>query len=67
MKNPKGTNLSEYEIRAEKFKKELCSLINSQSIENGSDTPDFILAEYLFNCLLAFENSTNARNRWYGK
>ena len=49
------------------FEQELRKLINRESMENRSDTPDFILAEYLHSCLVAFENATNARERWYGR
>jgi hypothetical protein len=48
------------------FKKELEELINKYSKENGSDTPDFILAEYLYNCLLVFDVATIKRENWYG-
>ena len=48
-----------------KFKKELELLINKYSKENGSDTPDFILAEYLVNCLENFDKIVNQRNEWY--
>lgn len=50
-----------------KFKKELENLINSHSRENESNTPDFILAEYMSDCLIAFEKTSNAREKWYGK
>jgi hypothetical protein len=49
------------------FKDELRSLINQHSLENGSDTPDYILAEYLSNCLAAFEVATVERESWYGR
>ena len=39
------------------FRKELEDLINRFSKENGSNTPDFILAEYLEGCLSNFEGS----------
>lgn len=42
------------------------SAINNHSAENGSDTPDFVLAGYLLDCLAAFDKATNARRRWYG-
>ena len=48
-----------------KFRKELEILINKHSKENNSDTPDFILAEYLNDCLIAFDKATNARSKWY--
>ena len=39
--------------------------INRNSAENGSDTPDFILAEYLMTCLEAFDKTVHARSDWY--
>jgi hypothetical protein len=48
------------------FREELTTLINKRSMENGSDTPDFILAEYLSNCLIVFDKATRARAKWYG-
>jgi hypothetical protein len=41
--------------------------INAVSAENGSDTPDFILADYLIDCLAAFDKTVNARSEWYGR
>jgi len=49
------------------FNEELRSLINRRSRENISNTPDFILAEYLLTCLEAFESASNAREKWFGK
>jgi len=48
------------------FRKELESLINRHSKENGSNTPDFILAEYLESCLAAFDTAVQNRSKWYG-
>lgn len=48
------------------FEKELESLINRYSMESGSNTPDFILAEYMTNCLNAFHLATRHRDNWYG-
>jgi len=45
---------------------ELANILNRYSCENESDTPDFILAEYLMNCLSAFELASNKREDWYG-
>jgi len=39
--------------------------INRNSAENGSDTPDFILAEFLVSCLDAFDKTVHARSNWY--
>lgn len=47
------------------FKKELEDLINSHSKETGSDTSDFILAEYLNDCLLAFDKAVTRRREWW--
>jgi len=51
----------------EDFKKELEVLINKHSMENDSNTPDYILAEYLTDCLMVFNKTTQIRNDWYGK
>lgn len=48
------------------FIEELRSLINRHSVENNSDTPDYILAEYLTATLRAWERGTQARDAWYG-
>lgn len=48
------------------FQEELSMLLNKHSQENDSNTPDFILAEYLKNCLNAFNLATNRRENWYG-
>ena len=48
-----------------KFRKELETLINKYSMENASNTPDFILAEYLENCLKAFDLALSKRASWY--
>ena len=50
----------------DKVLKELTDLINRNSLENGSNTPDFILAEYMLNALFAFEAASNYRTTWYG-
>lgn len=47
------------------FREELESLINIHSKENASNTPDFILADYLQVCLNAFDMAVNARDAWY--
>jgi hypothetical protein len=46
------------------FQKELQSLINKHSLENGSDTPDFILASFLENVLVDWNHATRTRDRW---
>ena len=49
------------------FTQELESLINRYSKENGSNTPDFILAIYLTGCLAVFETAFQQRETWYGR
>ena len=48
------------------FENELESLINRYNREAGSDTPDFILAQYMQDCLSMFNRATNRRDQWYG-
>lgn len=47
------------------FRKELEELINRFSMENNSNTPDFILAEYLEQSLKAFDLAVTKRSLWY--
>lgn len=48
------------------LKRDLASLLNRACAENGSNTPDFVLAEYLTSCLAAFDAAAKARDQWYG-
>ena len=50
-----------------KFREDLEVLINKNSKEKGSDTPDFILADYLADCLDTFDKAVTRRDEWYGK
>ncbi len=45
----------------------LADAINSCSAENGSDTPDFILAQLLADVLGAFNAAVRMRETWYGR
>lgn len=47
------------------FQDQLRALINANSLEGVSNTPDFILANYLFDCLAAFNAAVDARESWY--
>jgi hypothetical protein len=49
-----------------KFEEELESLLNRHSKENESNTPDFILRQFMVECLQAFTNACNCRSKWYG-
>ena len=53
------------QFAASGFRSELEKLINKHSMENGSGTPDFILADYLVACLLAFDSAVGKREKWY--
>lgn len=46
--------------------KELQAVINMHSEENKSDTPDFLLASYLSECLKTWAKIVRARDKWYG-
>ena len=49
------------------FEDELVCLLNKYSKENGSNTPDFILADYLIKCLETWNVIIAAREDWYGR
>lgn len=49
------------------FRIELEQLLNRHSMENGSDTPDFILAKYLTAALNNFNAVVTEREKWYGR
>lgn len=49
------------------FQQELEVLINKHSQENGSNTPDFLLARFLGLSLAAFNHTVMAREQWYGR
>ena len=51
----------------EDFRKDLESLLNRYSMENGSNTPDFVLAQYLQGCLMNFDRTITAREKWYDR
>ena len=48
------------------LRKKLEEAINSVSAENDSNTPDFILADYMMACLAAYDCATVRRDEWYG-
>jgi len=49
------------------FQKEVEHLINKYSIENDSDTPDYILAIYLRQCLDLYIQTVIARDKWHNQ
>ena len=49
------------------FRLALERTINMHCMENGSNTPDFVLAQFLTDCLTAFDKATQYREAWYGR
>jgi len=49
------------------LKRELTGVLNSFSCENASNTPDFVLAQFMLDTLSAFNTASQAREKWYGK
>jgi hypothetical protein len=47
------------------FKKDLEVLINRYCIENTCNTPDFILSDFLFNCLRSYSDAIITRDGWF--
>lgn len=48
------------------FQRELVALINRHSLETFSNTPDHVLAEYLTQCLVAYNITVSARDHLAG-
>lgn len=60
---PQGLN----SIPSGNLEKKLTELLNKYNCEKNSDTPDFILAQYLMMCFGAFNVSVERREQWYGR
>lgn len=54
-------------MSAPSFRTQLEGLINYHSKEGGSNTPDFILAQYLIASLEAYNEAATARAKWWEK
>lgn len=50
--------------KREKCFQELVHWINTNSLENGSNTPDFILADFLLESLILFEKINQDKKEW---
>lgn len=46
------------------LREDIQNAINRHCAENGSNTPDFILASYLIDCLTVFDRAVTARQKW---
>ena len=55
---------TEEEKKYEEFVRELAEVINRHSMENRSNTPDFMLAEFMAGCLNVYENTIRNRAEW---
>lgn len=44
---------------------ELAALLNKYSVENDSDTPNFILASFMLGCLRSFTEAVQRRDSWH--
>lgn len=59
-----GQNNGEFGMTS--FEEELRCLINRKSIDSQSNTPDYILANYLLNCLYNYTQTVQSRDKWFG-
>ena len=39
--------------------------INAESVENGSNTPDYVLAQLAVDAVVSYERAARARERWF--
>ena len=62
----KFLKLKELLVNIMSLRSELETTINQFSAENVSNTPDYILAEYLMGCLDVFDKAINERDRHHG-
>jgi hypothetical protein len=49
-----------------RLEQEIANVLNRECLENESDTPDFLLAQYLIGCLEVWNKTVIARDKWYG-
>lgn len=54
-------------IEGKALERDMAALLNRYSKENDSDTPDFILASYMLDCLAAWNAACRQRESWYGR
>ena len=51
----------------EDIEKEITKIFNKYGLDIITDTPDFILADYIMTCLYAFLKTKGDIEKWYGK
>ena len=49
----------------DRLRNKIEEVINIFSLEQGSDTPDYILADYLVDCLMAYDKALQNRDQYY--
>lgn len=54
-------------ITPSSFEAELARLLNRHSIDNSTDTPDFILANYMKDCLVAYRRARMWTSAWHSE
>lgn len=62
-----GWSSDKEKTRSYTLTEKLAQLLNYHSMEQFSDTPDFILAEYMMDCFIAWNKGIEAREKWYGR
>lgn len=50
----------------ENLKRELSKIIKIHGIDTMCSTPDYLLAEYLIDCLKSFKKLDDANRTWHG-
>ena len=53
-------------MEKEKILRDLTDVINRNSMENGCDTPDYILAEYLYGQYEQYCKAIKSTASWHG-
>ena len=54
-------------VNRENMQRTIEHAINRSCGENDSNTPDFILAQFLMDCFDAFTLCSQSREQWFGK
>ena len=49
------------------FREALTQLLNQYSKENSSNTPDYLLANFLIGCMDVFDLTVRRRDEWFGR
>ncbi len=63
----KATESVKIADKADSLKDRIREAINGLSMESGGDTPDYILADFLLQCLTSYDRAVVAREKWHGR